>query len=202
MNFPSIKGAFVASTIGAILVTQLIIGCSSKEPGTASQAYKGVINLEGVKLGIPEETAKSAILSFASDPSIPAPFSQYLSRTYDANGGQYCLAYNGGQPLQVRVVYAQKPITKEQALEKLKNIMPSTAPAETKVDDSEVKAGKKPSPVEKHFYGDNLRAELIYADKAATTVSLVSVNTVGKAATDAPEAGKEAAGTGAAETKP
>lgn len=198
MNFPSFRGlAFFAQAFCAILVMQLASGCSSKEPGTATQAYKGVINLEGVRFGIPEESAKSAILSFASDPNVAAPFAQYLSRSYDQNGGQYCLSYVNGQPRQLRIVYAQKPISKEEAFAKLKNIMPSTAPEETKVDDTEVKAGKKDAPVEKRFYGDNLRAEIIYADKAATIVKVVSVVSF-----DKPKTAKEASARGSTESNP
>lgn len=178
MNFPSIK--IVGQAVCALLVLQLTSGCTSKDPGTASQAYKGVINLEAIRLGFPEESAKSAILSFATDPSVTAPFSQYLSRTYDQNGGQYCLAYENGNPKQLRVVYSQKPISKEEALAKIKNLLPTTAGEETKVDDAEVKAGKKDSPVETHFYGNNLKTEIIYADKAATSVKVVSLYSVAK----------------------
>jgi hypothetical protein len=205
MNFPSFNGfALVAQTVCAILVMQLVSGCSSKETGTATQAYKGVINLEGVKLGLPEESAKSAILSFASDPSVPAPHAQYLSRTYDQNGGQYCLAYSNGKPLQVRVVYAQKPISKEEALARLKSILPSSAPEETKIDDSETKAGKKDSPVERRYFGDTLRAELIYADKTAKTVKLVAVATLDKTAAEKepPASATKASKTGSGESKP
>jgi hypothetical protein len=140
-----------------------------------SQGYKGVINLEGVRLGLPEESAKGAILTFVADPNVNQHGStQYLSRVYDKNGGQYCLAYLNGRPMQLRVVYAQAPISKEDALMKVKAIAPANAPEETKVDDSGVKAGKA-KPIEYRYFGDGLRAEIFYTDKSAKTVELISI---------------------------
>jgi len=167
----------------AFFVLSLVTGCTAKDTGTATQGYKGVINLEGIKLGTPEESAKSALLTFVPDPNVPAPFSQYLSRTYDQAGGQYCLSYKEGTPKQLRIVYAQQPISKSDALAKLKNILPSSAPEETKVDDSEVKSGKKDAPVELHFFGDNIKGEIIYSDKAANTVKVISVMSLAKPGT-------------------
>lgn len=158
-------------------VVTLMAGCSSKETGTATQGYKGVINLDGVRLGLSEESVKGAILTFVADPNVNQNgASQYLSRVYDENNGQYCLGYNKGQPGQIRVVYAQKPISKEEALAKVKRILPVGAPEETRVDDAQVRSGKKECPVEFRYFGDGLRAELIYADKSAKTVKVVSVS--------------------------
>lgn len=165
----------------ATAVMTLMAGCSSKDTGTATQGYKGVINLEGVRLGLAEESAKGAILTFVADPNVNHNgLVQYLSRVYDKSNGQYCLLYNNGKPTQLRVVYAQAPISKEEALVKLKAIVPTDAPEETKVDDAEVKAGKKESPVEYRYFGDAIKAELIYADKSAKTVKLVSVRNIAK----------------------
>jgi hypothetical protein len=182
MNFSSHKASRRnLQIICAASVVTLMAGCSSKDAGTATQGYKGVINLPGVRLGLPEESAKGAILTFVADPNVNQNgSSQYLSRVYDDNNGQYCLGYANGQPRQLRVVYAQRPISKEDALAKLKMILPSGAPEETKVDDAEVKAGKKESPVEYRWFGDGLKAELIYADKSAKTVKLVSVRKIEK----------------------
>lgn len=183
MNFSSnqAKRHIHFQILCAVSVATLMAGCSSKDPGTVSQGYKGVINLEGVRLGLPEESAKGAILTFVADPNVNQHGStQYLSRVYDKNGGQYCLAYLNGSPMQLRVVYAQAPISREDALAKIKAIAPSNAPEETKIDDSEVKAGKKAKPVEIHYFGDGLRAEIYYADKTAKTVELVSVRNVFK----------------------
>ena len=166
----------------AASVVTLVAGCSTKDSSTATQGYKGVINIEGVRLGLPEESAKGAILTFVVDPSVNQNGNvQFLSRVYDKNNGQYCLGYINGQPKQLRVVYAQTPISKEDALLKLKQIVPTGAPEETKVDDSQVKAGKKPSPCEFHYFGDGLKAEIIYTDKSAKTVKLVSISNITKA---------------------
>lgn len=175
----------------AIAALSLFTGCTAKPgEGGATQSYKGIISLDGIKFGLPEESAKTAILSFVADPNVNlAGFTQYLSRTYDANGGQYALAYKDTLPKQLRVLYPKKPITKAEALAKVTALLPATANPESKVDDSEVKAGKKDAPVETHWYGDNLKAELIYTGKDATAVKVVSIVSV---ATKASEAAKEA----------
>ncbi len=196
MNFSSHKESrrFYFQFICAAAVVGLMAGCSSREASTATQGYKGVINLPGVRLGLPEESAKGAILTFVADPNVVQNGSaQYLSRVYDENNGQYCLGYVNGEPRQIRVVYAQKPISKEDALAKLKAILPSGSPEETRVDDSEVKAGKKESPVEYHYFGENLRSEIIYSDKTAKTVKLVSVHKIGKPAAKQADASTAAA---------
>lgn len=180
MNFVSKKLNRINAIVPvlfAVAAATTIAGCSSKEPGTATQSYKGVINLEGVRLGLPEESAKSAILTFVADPSVSTNVTQYLSRVYDKNNGQYCLAYYKGNPFQLRVVYNQAPISKEDALAKLKAILPASAPEEpTKVSAGDV--GKKDAPIETRMYGDSLRIELMYADKAGTTVKTVSATQI------------------------
>ncbi len=197
MNFLGISGrSLVVQSICAIAVLSLSCGCTSRDSGSVSQSYKGVVNLEAVRLGMSEETAKGAVLSFVPDPSVQAPSAQYLSRSYDQGGGQYCLSYNDGKPKQLRVVYSQNPISKEEAIKKLKSILPASAPEETKVDDSEVKAGKKPCPVEHRFYGPDLKAEIIYADKSATSVKLVAAANV-----EPKQQQKKAAAAAADETK-
>lgn len=180
MNFSSHKGVrHIFQLLCAASVVTLMAGCTGTESGTATQGYKGVINLEGIRLGLPEESAKDAILTFVADPSVNQDGNtQYLSRVYDKRGGQYCLGYSKGQPVQLRVVYAQAPISKEEALVKLKAIVPAGAPEETRIDDAEVKAGKKVGPVEYRYFGDRLKAEIIYSDKTATQVKLVSVRNI------------------------
>jgi hypothetical protein len=183
MNFLSHKASrrIHFQILCAASVVTLVAGCSTKDSSTATQGYKGVINLEGVRLGLPEESTKGAILTFVADPNVNLHGStQYLSRVYDKNNGQYCLGYKDGQPGQLRVVYAQTPISKEDALLKLKQILPSGSPEESKVDDTQVKAGKKESPIEYRYFGDALRAELIFADKTAKTVKLVSITNISK----------------------
>jgi len=192
MNFSSLgktrqsrRYATVAQAVCAILVLMLPAGCTSKDSGTASQSYKGVINLEGVRFGIPEESVKTAILTFVADPNVAQypGITQYLSRVYDKNNGQYSVCYKEGVPVNLRVIYNQAPISKEDAVEKLKSVLPASAtPESEKIDASEVSAGKKPEPVEYRSYGDSLKAELIYTDKTAKTVKVVSVTNTGKAA--------------------
>jgi len=194
MNFQVNKQLGLTLLCG-ISALSLVTGCAPKPgEGNATQAYKGIISLDGVKFGLPEDSAKSAILSFVADPNVnTAGFTQYLSRTYDANGGQYALAYKDGLPKQLRVLYAQKPITKAEALTKIAALLPTSANPESKVDDSEVKSGKKDSPVETHWYGDTLKSEIIYSGKDAKDVKVVSIVNVAKT----PDAAKGADAKGA-----
>ncbi len=166
------RGLYFQTICAASLLTIL---SGSTTTDTVTQSYKGVINLDGVRLGLPEESAKGAILTFVADPSVYGGVTQYLSRIYDKDNGQYCLGYVNGDPHVVRVVYSQAPVSKETALARLKMILPTNAPEETKVDDSQVKAGKKESPVEYHFYGDKLKAEVIFTDKSAKLVKVLGV---------------------------
>lgn len=171
----------VAAVLSVTFALPLLSACSGGETGSASQGYKGVINLEGVRLGLPEEGAKGAPLTFALDTNVNMPnFTQYLSRVYDKNNGQYCLVYENGLPMQIRVVYAQTPITKEEALTKLKSIMPAAAPEQTRVDDSQLKSPDKNATMELRYFGDSLKSEIIYTDKTATKVKLVSVANLSK----------------------
>ncbi len=173
-NKASKRSVYIHTLCAASLLT-ILSGCTTTD--TATQSYKGVINLDGVRLGLPEESAKGAILTFVADPSVYGGGTQYLSRIYDKDNGQYCLGYTNGNPHGVRVVYSQAPIPREAAMARLKMILPTNAPQETRVDDSEVKVGKKNNPVEYHYYGDKLRAELIFADKSGTLVKVVGVRT-------------------------
>ncbi|MBX9951087.1 MAG: hypothetical protein K2Y39_18090 [Candidatus Obscuribacterales bacterium] len=184
MNFSSIKTSFQIICIAAVISS--MYGCASKDQNVATSGYKGVISLDGIKLGVPEEAVKSASLTFVADTNANQPgMTQYLSRAYDKDNGQYCITFVDGQPRQLRVVYNMEPAPKENALARLKMILPASAPEETKVDDSEVLAGKKDSPVEYHYYGDGLKAEVIYANKAARTVKLVGIHNVVKNKKDA-----------------
>jgi hypothetical protein len=209
MNFSSLETTrqsrrygMVAQAVCAISVMVLSSGCASKDSGTASQSYKGVINIEGVRFGIPEESVKTAILTFVADPNVAQypGITQYLSRVYDKNNGQYSVCYKEGTPVNLRVIYSQAPITKEDALAKLKLVLPASAPESEKIDASEVTAGKKPEPVEYRTYGDSLKVELIYSDKSAKNVKLISVTNIGKAS-DGKSEGEATGKTAAADDK-
>lgn len=206
MNFSSLRTARKLGNFAQIAciasIVMLSAGCTSKDAGTASQSYKGVINLEGVRFGVPEESVKTAILTFVADPNVAQypGVSQYLSRVYDKHNGQYCLSYKDGTPINLRVVY-QTPITKEEAIAKLKTLLPASVSGEPTVDDSEVKAGKKAEPVERHNYGDSAKVEIIYTDKSAANVKLISVGNTPKALTKASEGASQTEKTAAADDK-
>lgn len=173
MNLSKYLGRSVRAA-SVIYIAGLVSACTTADPAVSSKAYRGVISLEAVKFGLPEETAKSANLTFVADPKVVAPFSQYLSRAYDTNGGQYMIDYYEHKPVSLHVLYADKPISKEDGLLKLKTILPPNAPVESKVTDFEL-WGKDKSRAESHTYGQDFKALLIFADKEATKVKMVSL---------------------------
>ena len=92
-----------------------------------------------------ETIFKNAIFSFIADTNPQARAngkSQYLSRDLDSKGGKYIVQCVNGRCFMVQVYYGDKPISKSQALETLKSVLPPDAPPLTKVDSSQLKSGK------------------------------------------------------------
>lgn len=173
MNHSKHLGLYVQAGM-AIYIASLVSACTTADPTVSSKAYRGVISLDAVRFGFTEDTAKSANLTFVADPKVVAPFSQYLSRPYDNQGGQYMIDYYDHKPISLHVIYADKPISKEDALIKLKALLPQNVPAERKVKEFEV-WGKNKDRGESRIYGEDFKALLIFADKEATKVKMISV---------------------------
>lgn len=173
MSFSKYLGRSVRAA-SVIYIAGLVSACTTADPAVSSKAYRGVISLDAVKLGLPEETAKSANLTFIADPKVVAPFSQYLSRSYDNQGGQYMIDYYNHKPISLHVIYADKPISKEDALVKLKALLPQNAPPEGLVKEFQA-WGKSKDRGESRVFGEDFKALLIFADKEATKVKMISV---------------------------
>lgn len=173
MSFSKYLGRSVRAA-SVIYIAGLVSACTTADPAVSSKAYRGVISLDAVRFGFTEDTAKSANLTFVADPKVVAPFSQYLSRPYDNQGGQYMIDYYDHKPISLHVIYADKPISKEDALIKLKALLPQNVPAERKVKEFEV-WGKNKDRGESRIYGEDFKALLIFADKEATKVKMISV---------------------------
>ncbi len=95
-------------------------GCSSKDTGTATQGYKGVINFKAFAMDYAGRKRKRCDIDIRcrSQRQPENGQSQYLSRVYDDNNGvsivwDYC---ERQARTASRVVYAQAPISKEDAL--------------------------------------------------------------------------------------
>ena len=56
----------------------------------------------------------------------------------------------------------------------MKNMLPESAPPQSKVDDSEIIEGKKEKPVEAYRFGEDYKVDLTYADKTAQTVQQIT----------------------------
>ncbi|MBX9695087.1 MAG: hypothetical protein K2Z81_22065 [Cyanobacteria bacterium] len=166
---------------GAALVVVSLTGCAGAgDKGAVTP--KGTVSLDELKVGIPESLVQEAVLTFVKDDKPQAKAggkSQYLSRTKDSRGGQYIAQCKDGNCYLMQAYYSEAPITKDQALETIKAMLPQVAPPQSKVDDSQV-TQHKDMPKERIFYGEDYVAEIVYNDKDATKVAIVNVFDVNK----------------------
>lgn len=155
-------------------VSLTLTGCGSANNNAAVvPTPQGTISLDLVKVGMPESTFKDAILTFVPDPDPRASVggkTQYLSRTKDANGGQYVVQCFGGTCRQVLVYYMDRPVSRETAMTVLKTLFPADAPQSLQVDE---KGLKESTPVAKVTLSDSYKGELICADKEGNQVKIV-----------------------------
>ena len=152
-----------------------LTACSTGESGNKTSATpQGTIDIKAVKLGIPEATLKDAMLTFQPDPkgSI-GPQTQYLSRTNNENGAQYIAKCRDGKVVEIDLIYPKEKVGKDAAKQDLMVLMPADAPAQSKVDDKQLKDGKTASPIEIIYFGDAHQGQVVYADKTASQVMMV-----------------------------
>jgi hypothetical protein len=169
------KNAVAASV--TILSIVSMSSCSKSGSNTTNVTPQGTVQLESIKVGMPEATFKDASITFVVDPKSAASSggkTQYLSRTYDKKGGQYMAQCKDGKCFVLQTLYVTTPIAKEDALESLKGLLPADSPVQSKVDDSQMKSGKVTTPGEIYEYGDKYTGILQYTDKTGTKVSTVS----------------------------
>lgn len=184
MNFPrSAKWAFTllvaASVNGAVLTS-----CGSGTHGESGAVTpKGTINLDALKVGVPESVVQEAVLTFVKDEkpqSKDGGKTQYLSRSKDSRGGQYIAQCKDGSCFMLQSYYMEAPISKEEALKTVTNMLPESAPPQSKVDDSQLTEGKAKNPKEKIYYGEDFLAELVHKGGETEKVQIVNVYDLSK----------------------
>lgn len=87
---------------------------------------KGLLDLESLKLGIPESAIEDAVLTFVIDESPAARAGgkhQYLSRTKDSDGGQYAMQCLDGKNFMIDVIYTT-PVDLEIAAKTMRRMLP------------------------------------------------------------------------------
>jgi hypothetical protein len=152
----------------------LFTGCAKRGNGGNGVTAQGTISLDTVKVGMPESTFKDAMITFVPDVkpnAITNGKTQYLSRIMNPKKGQFVVECKDGNCFWLEVKYpADSPITKDEGLENLKQLLPADAPAQTKVDDSTFKA-KHEEIIE---YADKYTGMIEFADSANDKVVSVS----------------------------
>ena len=182
-------------------VCSLQMGCGSGTPGDAVVGTKqGTVNVEGLKVGVPESIIKDAVLTFVLDeqPSAKAGNrNQYLSRTKDSKGGQYSAQCKDGECFRSEAIY-ETPITKEQALDTLAKMLPAAATAPKLRPPGGV--NNTDESVERYDCGDVYGGELVLVEPKSDKVRLVAASDRTKIKKDA-KAGDDKAGDDKAEDK-
>lgn len=158
----------------ALVASIGLTGCGSEDSTKTSQVTpQGTVELDTVAVGSPEDTFKEAIFTFVPDPKgSSGDTTQYLSRSYDKNGGQYIAKCKDNNCFLLQVFHTENPIPTEAAKETLQKLLPDGAPAQSRVDDSRM---SEDIPVRVFYFGDKYRGELIFADKEGETVRMVSM---------------------------
>lgn len=171
----------------ALAVTCLLPqSCGSGEGGGVKQ---GTVNVEGLKVGVPESVIKDAVLTFVLDESPAAKAggrNQYLSRTKDSKGGQFSAQCKDGNCFRLEAIY-ETPITKEEAVDTLTKMLPSAASAPTAraADAKNTDAG-----IEKYDAGENFVGELYLVEPKSDKVRMVAAIDKSKMKKDGDDAAK------------
>ena len=185
----------IAQTIAvAVLMSCSLTACGSGTTGDSGAVTpQGTINLEKLKVGVPEKVLDDAVLTFELDEN---PISrmggkkQYMSKTNDSKNGKFLAQCRDGNCFELQAYYMENPVTREQAMETVKGMLPSTAPEQSRVDDEQLKSGKTEKPVENIYFGEDYRAELVYNDKDASAVEMVNVYDLKKMGQEKPSTAK------------
>ncbi len=176
------KTSMVQFLVAVLLLTFGLTACGSGTTGDSGAVTpQGTIDLANLKVSVPEKVLEDAVLSFELDEnplSRAGGKTQYLSRTKDARGGSYLAQCRDGSCFGLQALYLENPITKEQAMETVKAMLPSRAPEQSKVDDSNMSNTENPRLL--IYYGDEFYAELHCTDSTGEKVKIVSVWDINK----------------------
>lgn len=172
-------------------LTFWLASCGSGTTGDSGAVTpKGQLDLNHLKVGVPEKILDDAVLAFQLDEnpiSRTGGKNQYLSITKDSKGGKFIAQCKKGYCYLLQAYYMEKPITKKQALATMKGMLPSSCPEQSKVDDSQMGSD---NPVVTYFFGDKYVGELILADKGSSMVKMVNVHDLEKEAAMAEDSSK------------
>jgi hypothetical protein len=159
-----------------LLSMLLLAGCGGSHNNDAAQATpQGTLDLQEVKVGMPESVFEKASMTFVPDPKGSfAGKNQYLSRNMDANGAQYVVQCKNGRCYEVQVYFHEAAVPKDLAVKTLSSLLPVESRSVTATNDTEVKAGKAANPIEVLQFGKEYKGEIAYADKSAKGVILVN----------------------------
>jgi hypothetical protein len=159
----------------AILSAVTLSACSTTGNTPQAAVNKGNVPLEAVRVGTPETIFKEAIITFIPDQfGTTKEKNQYLSRFTDASGGQYVVQAKDDLSYEVSVVHREKTLTKEEALAKLKRLLPTNVTSEPELTTPLAKG----STVETYKIGEGYTGSLAYKDKTGKEVSMVTVTRV------------------------
>jgi len=164
----------------AAVLALALSGCGSGSSGPPSATPQGTLPLDSVKVGMPETVFQEAILTFVPDPkgSVGKKV-QYLSRSFDAKGGQYVIQCRDGKCFGVQIYHVNNSPTRQMAFDSMKQLFPADLPAQSKVEEK-TDPGNPACPVEVIYFGDNYKGELTYSDKSKKTVFIISAWTPGQ----------------------
>lgn len=170
INLPSHLNSKALKACLLVSITLVLSGCNDEEK--APPPPKGTVNLDSVKVGSLEDNFKRAVITFVLDSNKNAVIGdsvQYMSRSKDSKGGTVLARCRAGKCFQLSSVYAT-PISKDEGLEKMKNMLPANAPPQDKVDDKQVTEGKVDNPEEIYYFGEDYKVFLTYSDKTAQKI--------------------------------
>lgn len=164
---------------GAVIClgTTILLGaCTTPSTNTARVTPQGTVNIDTLRAGMPEAIFKNAVITFVVDTTPGAAAgnkTQYVSRTYNAKHGQFVAQCKDDRCYELQILFkdAQMPVSREEAVAMLQQVMPPDTPAESSVNDMLIKSHIYPTPKELHYFGDKYMGMIVYGDKDATKVT-------------------------------
>jgi hypothetical protein len=172
----------------SLLVATTLGACTESDPDLEAVSTQGTVDLSRVKLGTADQVFQEAVVTFVRDQSAQANSGgkrQYLSRgdgNTNGNGGQYIVQVKDGSCFEVSVLYNNHPISRDAAENDMKSLLPSDAPAQSRVDDSSLSQPPRPNlahPYEAvYYFGDDYLGEIYFTDKSGNRVSGLKVSNV------------------------
>ncbi len=168
-------------TILSLSATINLVGCGGADIADKGNAVtkQGTIDVETMTVGIPEASLQKAVFSFAMDDnpiSHTGEKNQYMARNKTKDGATMLAQCKYGKCFRIERLYQAQPISKEDAIESMKKMLPADAPPQSKVDDTQMNDSKNKTPIEIYYFGDDYYGLLKYTSKADKLVGSLSVD--------------------------